>query len=170
MTPLQLGLLALAVPAALGAQAPPRNAAYRGFTPGSAYREFAERARALAHRESLVCNTSRNTAQLMECGVLIRDPSDSATFYLGAYVLEGKIALVSFGDSGSAALVDRLRRDLTTRFGPGKQTGYGTVEWVYDRQVVRFNWRGRGTARWVYITLWDRDVMDRIGNYVRRKP
>jgi len=39
---------------------------------------------------------------------------------------------------------------------------------------VRFSWRGRGTARWVSITLTDRDVMDRIRKYVRiaasRKP
>jgi hypothetical protein len=34
--------------------------------------------------------------------------------------------------------------------------------------VVRFNWRGRGDQRWVYITLEDRDVTDRISRYVRR--
>jgi len=32
---------------------------------------------------------------------------------------------------------------------------------------VRFNWRGRGTARWVSITLMDKDVMDRISAYVK---
>jgi len=40
--------------------------------------------------------------------------------------------------------------------------------------VVRLSWRGRGTARWVSITLTDNDVMDRIRKYVKtaatRKP
>ena len=92
--------------------------AYRGFSPGRPYREFAERARALAQRDTLRCNTSRKTAQLMECGVTIRDPSDSARFYLSAYVLEGKIAMVSLTDSGGPPLVQWARRDLSKRFGP----------------------------------------------------
>ena len=163
---LALGLLAL-VPTAASAQT--KIGAYRGFAPGATYREFSERARALAQRDPLVCNTSRRTAQLMECGVQIRDPSDSADFYVSAYVLEGKVALVSFGDSGSAPLVDRTRRDLTARFGPGKQTGHSTLEWVDGQSVARLNWRGRGAARWIYITLWDRSVMDRISKYVSRK-
>jgi hypothetical protein len=163
---LALGLLAL-VPTAASGQT--KIGAYRGFAPGATYREFAERARALAQREPLVCNTSRRTAQLMECGVQIKDPSDSAVFYLSAYMLEGKVALVSFGDSGSAPLVDRTRRDLTARFGPGKQTGHSTLEWVDGQSVARLNWRGRGAARWIYITLWDRSVMDRISKYVSRK-
>jgi hypothetical protein len=57
---------------------------------------------------------------------------------------------------------------LTARIGPGAATGVSTMEWVYGRQVVRFNWRGRGSQRWIYITLEDRDVMDRISRYVRR--
>ncbi|HXF94896.1 MAG TPA: hypothetical protein VNI61_02220 [Gemmatimonadales bacterium] len=164
VSPVLLG--ALGLPLALAAQA--SAPAYRGFAAGAAYRDFAERARALAWRDPMVCNTSRATAQLMECGVLIQDPADSARFYLSAYVLEGKVALVSFGDSGGAPLVDRVRRDLTARFGPGRRTGPGTVEWAYGRRVVRFNWRGSGPVRWVYITLEDRDVMDRISRYVKR--
>lgn len=142
--------------------------AYRGFTPGASYREFAERASALAGTEPLVCNTSRRTAQLMECGAAIQDPTDSASFYLSAFVLEGRVAMVSFGDSGGPPLVERMRRDLKALYGPGRETGVGTVEWTYDRRVVRFNWRGRGTQRWVYLTLEDRDVTDRISRYVRR--
>jgi hypothetical protein len=164
-----LTLIVLAQPAA--AQA--RSAAvpdYRGFAPGVAYGAFAERARTLAVADPLVCNTSRRTAQLMECGVVIRDPADSARFYLSAFVLEGRVAMVSFGDSGGPSLVDRLRRDLTARFGAGQQTGASTVEWAYGRRVVRYNWRGRGTQRWVYVTLEDRDVTDRITRYVRRAP
>jgi len=30
------------------------------------------------------------------------------------------------------------------------------------------NWRGRGNARWISITLRDDDVMDGIAKYVRR--
>src|SRR2546430_16975831 len=86
----------LLLPVVLAAQAPP---AYRGFSPGRAYRDFATRAQALARRDTLRCNTSKRTAQLMECGVQIRDPSDSTNFYLSAYVIEGKVAILSFGNS-----------------------------------------------------------------------
>ena len=88
--------------------------AYRGFVLAAPYGEFTARARLLAEPQTtpLVCNTSRRTAQLMECGAPIRDPADSARFYLAAYVLEGQVAFLSFGDSGSAPLVERLQRDL----------------------------------------------------------
>lgn len=141
---------------------------YRGFAPGRPYREFAERARSLARRDTLRCNTSRNTAQLMECGVTIRDPSDSARFYLSAYVLEGKIAMVSLTDSGGPSLVQWARRDLSKRFGPAHKRERSMMEWTSGKRVARLNWRGRGTARWISITLRDDDVMARIANYVRR--
>jgi hypothetical protein len=166
--PLSFALLLLAPALGESAAAQAAAPAYRGFAPGVRYREFAERARALAVADPLVCNTSRRTAQLMECGVVIRDPADGATFYLSAFVLEGRVAMVSLGDSGGPPLVDRVRRDLVTQFGAGRRTGVGTVEWVYGRRVVRFNWRGRGPQRWVYVTLEDRDVTDRINRYVRR--
>jgi hypothetical protein len=162
-----IALLALAA-AGSPAAAQDRAPAYRGFVPGAPFRDFAERARTLAGPEPLVCNTSRRTANLMECGVLIRDPADDATFYLSAFVLEGRVAMVSLGDSGGPSLVDRVRRDLTARFGAGAATGASTLEWVYGRQVVRFNWRGRGSQRWIYVTLEDRDVTDRIARYARR--
>ena len=166
MTASRLGALALLLPAVLAAQAAPT---YRGFTPGVSYREFAARARALARRDPMVCNTSAKTAQLMECGGLIRDPTDSAGFYLSAYVLEGKVAMVSLGDSGGTQLVEHLKLDLTRRFGPPRVTGIGTWEWRYGRREVRFNWRGRDGIRWVYLTLTDLDVMDRISRYVGRR-
>jgi hypothetical protein len=175
MTATRLCLLAALLPAALGAQArptapaPPAAPTYRGFTPGASYREFAQRARALARRDPLVCNTSTKTAQLMECGLLIRDPADSAAFYLSAYVLESKVAMVSLGDSGGPQLVERLKLDLTRKFGPPHTTGIGTWEWQYGRQQVRFNWRGRRGIRWIYISLTDLDVMDRISHYVGRR-
>jgi hypothetical protein len=169
MTALRWGVLALAVPALLNAQAPPQTA-YRGFAPGATYRDFVARARALAGRDPLVCNTAKRTAQIMECGVAIRDPSDSATFYLSASLIEGRVSMLSFHDSGGPALVDRMRRDLTSRFGPGKRTGRSTIEWANGRKVIRFNWRGRGNARWIYVSLEDRDVTDRIAKYVQRRP
>jgi hypothetical protein len=181
MTSLRIMLSVLLFPAAelsQGAAARPPVASYRGFTPGSSYRQFVERGRALAHRDTLRCNTSRNTAQLMECGVVIRDPADGATFYLSAYVLESKLAMVAlydsagFGGSGEgAALVDRTKRDLTRVFGRPRPIGNSGWEWKRGRQVVRFNWRGRDTARWVSITLTDNGVMDRIKHYAtaRRK-
>lgn len=174
---IDLALLAVLVPAAT-AQAVPRSQvrapAYRGFVPGAPYRDFAERAQALAGRDTLVCNTSRNTAQLMECGVAIRDPADGAGFYLSAYVLEGKVAMVAlydsagFGDTRGVPLVDRTKRDLTRVFGGPRPIRNSSWEWRYGRQVVRFSWRGRGTARWVSITLTDKDVLDRISAYVKR--
>src|SRR6185503_11887272 len=106
---------------------------YRGFAPAVTYREFAERARALARSQPLLCRTSRRTAQLMECGVVIRDPTDSASFNLSAYILEGRVALLSFGDSGAAPLVERMQRELTTRFGQPRATGSGTWEWRAGR-------------------------------------
>ncbi|MGH7569443.1 MAG: hypothetical protein ACREL9_10845 [Gemmatimonadales bacterium] len=156
------------------ARAPARAAVYRGFEPGVRYREFATRARALARRDPLVCNTSKHTAQLMECGVLIRDPADSATFYLSAHVIGGRVSMISFTDSGGAPLVERVKQDLIRRFGKAQRTEIGMWEWKPagggGRKVVRFSWRGRGSARWVSITLTDQDVIDEIRRYVKRTP
>lgn len=142
---------------------------YRGFAPAVSYREFADRARTVARRAPLTCNTSRRTAQLMECGVVIRDPSDSASFYLSAFILEGRVALLSFGDSGTTRLVERMQRELTARFGPPKVTGSGTWEWSAGRQVARFNWRGRGARRWVFLEMRDGAILDSISKYMPRK-
>ena len=83
-----------------------------------------------------------------------------------------------FGDARAGEgdrLVDRTKRSLAGVFGQPRPIGRSGLEWRYGRQVVRFNWRGRGAARWISITLTDNDVMDRIGQYVpktaaRRKP
>ena len=173
MTPLRSGFITLALPLVLSAQTPteamrttPSLLGYRGFSPGAPYREFAERARALAQRDTLRCNTSRNTAQLMECGVMIRDPKDSARFYLSAYVLEGKIAMVSLTDSGGTRLVERTKTHLAAQYGKAQRRQLSMWEWSNGRRVVRFNWRGRGAARWISITLRDDDVMDGIARYL----
>src|SRR5213083_433159 len=145
-----------------------------GIHPRDGNRDFATRAQALARRDTLRCNTSKKTAQLMECGVQIRDPSDSTNFYLSAYVIEGKVAMLSFGDSGGVRLVKRTQRDLLRHLGPAHATGVGTWEWKNGRRVARLNWRGRGGARWIYINLADNDLMDGISRYVKattsRKP
>ena len=155
----------LIVPVALAGQgAPP---VYRGFSTGMSYRAFAERARALSSRDELRCKTSAHTAQLMECGVTIRDPSDRAHFYLSAYVIEGTIAMVSFGDSGDARLLARTRQDLIRRFGPPR-TRPTSLEWKDGRRVAAFTWRGRGPARWFFINLWDDALLQRTSPYVKR--
>ncbi|HEY6808827.1 MAG TPA: hypothetical protein VI160_08560 [Gemmatimonadales bacterium] len=146
---------------------------YRGFAPGATYHDFAARAGALAVRDPLICNTSKHTAQLMECGVLIRDPADSARFYLSAYVLEGKVAMVAlydsagFGDARGPALVARAQRDLQRALGSGRPIRRGTWEWRYPGgRVVRLAWRSRGAARWISITLTDEQVMSGIRRYL----
>jgi hypothetical protein len=146
-------------------QGPPPT--YRGFSPGMQYRAFAEQARALAYHDVLRCNTSVHTAQLMECGVSIRDSSDSVRFYLSAYVIEGRIAMVSFGDSGDARLLERTRRDLARQFGPARTITRGSWEWKNGHRVARLSWRGLGAARWIYVNLADYDVMNGITHYVK---
>ncbi len=147
--------------------------AYRGFTPGISYREFLERARPLADSDMVRCQTSSHTAQVMECGVVIRGPNDAARFYLSAHFIEGNADVVAFydsagfGDKRGMPLVDRTKKELTRLFGRPRPIGKSGWEWRYGRRAVRFNWRGRGTARWVSITLMDRDVMDRISAYVK---
>ena len=160
-----------ATPTTPAAPSPP---AFRGFAAGVTYREFAQRARTLqaASDKPMVCNTARRTAQLMECGVLLKDPADGAQFYLAAHFTDGRAGLISFGDSGTTARVDALQRELRARFGAPASTGQGLWEWRYakGRQMVRFNWRGRGASRLMYVTLTDMDVMDRVGQYVPKKP
>jgi len=164
MTDIGRGLFLLLLPVTLAGQvAPP---VYRGFSTGMSYRSFAERARLLSH-DALRCNTSAHTAQLMECGATIRDPSDSARFYLSAYVIEGTVAMVSFGDSGDARLLARTRRDLVRRFGPARSRPT-KLEWKTGPRVVAFTWRGRGPARWFFINLRDDRLLQRTSPYAKR--
>jgi hypothetical protein len=165
MTDIGRGWLLLLVPVTLATQGAPL--VYRGFSTGMSYQSFAARARALSSGSALRCNTSANTAQLMECGVMIRDPGDGAHFYLSAYVIEGTIAMVSFGDSGDARLLARTRQDLLRRFGPPR-TRPTSLEWKTGRRVVAFTWRGRGPARWFFINLRDDEVLQRTSPYAKR--
>ena len=182
MATLRLALLAVVTPGVIAAQVTARPPAssplppsppYRGFSPGISYRAFVERARALADSDVLRCQTSPHTAQIMECGVVIRDPRDAARFYLSAHFIEGNADVVAFYDSagfGNARgvpLVNSTKQDLTRVFGRPRPLGKSGWEWRYGRKSVRFSWRGRGPARWVSVTLTDNDVMDRIGRYVR---
>src|SRR6266513_1886842 len=173
MIPLRGAVLALLLPTHLVAQAAAPAPPYRGFTPGIGYRAFVQQARALADNDVLRCQTSPRTAQIMECAVLIRDPRDGARFYLSAHFIESDADMVAlydsagFGNARGVTLVDRTKRDLTRVFGRPHVLGAGAWQWRYGRRVVRLSWRGRGTARWVSITLTDGAVMDRISRYVR---
>jgi len=165
--------LLLLLPGVLAGQtADPAHLAYRGFALAAPFAEFTTRARTLLapDAEPLLCTTSRRTAQLMECGATIRDPGDGAGFYVAAYVLEGQVAFLSFGDSGAAPLVARLQRDMTAHFGRPRRVKAGMWEWRAGPQVARLTWRGRGSVRWTYIALWDEGVMNRISRYVGRRP
>ena len=99
-----LTLALLFAPATLAGQAPTRPAPapppqgilpYRGFRPGVSAAEFSTRARTLTRAGStpLICNTSTRTAQVMECGVIIRDPDDGAEFYLSGHFVDGSDVL-----------------------------------------------------------------------------
>ncbi|HEY3219197.1 MAG TPA: hypothetical protein VGJ80_00570 [Gemmatimonadales bacterium] len=162
MTP-HLGLLLLFV------QAPqtPRPFAYRGFAPGMAYRDFAAQARSMTQSDSdfLACQTMRRTAQVMDCGVRVRDPVDSARFYLSANVIEGRTSVIAFVDSGKVALLKRRQDDMRARLGPPQRRERSTWEWTKGRRFIRLTWRGRSDWRVISITLNDRDVMDRIARY-----
>jgi hypothetical protein len=161
-----LALPALLTLTAILRAAPPPD--YRGFSPGMEYRDFAARARALSAPDALRCNTSTKTAELMECGVMIVDPSDGAHLYLSAYVINGLVAMVSFGDSGDVHLVTEAQNDLVRRFGPAHPRGPGSWEWRVGRRVTRLSWVGRGPARWIYVNLSDYDLVDGISRYVKR--
>jgi len=181
MRPLPVVVLAVfTIPAGAAAQAasasavsPPAVApSYRGFAVGAAYRDFAQRARALQRsvQEPLVCTTSRRTAQLMECRVAIRDTTDSAAFELAAHFIDGRAGFISFGDSGGPALLQRQQEELRQLWGAPTRVASGTWEWRQDRRFTRLNWRGRGEARWIYLTLTDLDVLDQVRRYVTPAP
>src|SRR5947207_11930767 len=146
MTSPRLAFLALLAPVAIAAQAVPP---YRGFTPGISYRAFVERARTLADSDVVRCQTSPRTAQVMECGVVIRGPDDAARFYLSAHFIEGNADVVAFfdsagfGDKRGVPLVDRTKKELARLFGRPRPIGKSGWEWRYGRRAVRFNWRGR---------------------------
>jgi hypothetical protein len=164
-------ILLLAVQARPPAPAP-RPFAYRGFAPGMAYRDFAVRARVIAQSDSdqLVCQTMHNTAQVMDCGVNVRDPVDSARFYLSANVIESRTSVIALVDSGSVPLVKRRQDDMRGQLGAPQRRQRSTWEWTRGRRFIRLSWRGAGTgaAAWrkISITLNDRDVMSRIRKYL----
>jgi hypothetical protein len=146
----------------------PRPFAYRGFAPAMSYRDFSAQARALAPTKDdiLACQTMRQSAQVMDCGVRMRDPVDSARFYLSANVIEGRTSVISFVDSGNVALVRRAQDDLRKRLGLPQRRERSMWEWTKGRRFIRLNWRGGRGWRVISITLNDRDVMDRIARYL----
>src|SRR5258707_6096412 len=124
----------------------PRPFAYRGFTPGMSYRDFSAQARALAPTKDdiLACQTMRQSAQVMDCGVRMRDPVDSARFYLSANVIEGRTSVISFVDSGKVALVARAQTELRNQLGTPQRRERSMWEWTTagGRRFIRLNWRG----------------------------
>src|SRR5438094_4214408 len=168
MTPLLLGLLVLQAPA----RPAPRPFAYRGLAPGMAYRDFANRARSIAQGDSdiLACQTMHNTAQVMDCGVRVRDPVDSARFYLSANVIESRTSVIAFVDSGKVALVRRTQDDMRKRLSMPQRHERSMWEWTKGRRFIGLNWRGGRAWRVIAITLNDRDVMDRIAHYRPARP
>ncbi len=160
MTPAILLLLLVQAP-------PPRPFAYRGFAPGMSYRDFATRARSIVQGDSdiLACQTMRRTAQVMDCGVRVRDPVDSARFYLSANIIEGRTSVIAFLDSGKVALVRRTQDDMRKHLGMPQRRERSMWEWTKGRRFIRLNWRGGRDWRVISITLNDRDVMDRIARY-----
>ncbi len=179
MTPLLLLLLVVQVapggpPAPAPGAAPSATAkpaaeafSYRGFAPGMPYRDFATKARAMARpKEILGCQTMKSTAQVMDCGVRVRDPSDSAAFYLSANVIEGRTSVISFIDSGKVSLLKRRQNDMRKQLGHPTRRERSMWEWTNGRRFIRLNWRGGQDWRVVSITLNDLDVMNRIASYV----
>ena len=166
-----IGAMTPAILLALLVQAPqasaPRPFAYRGFAPGMSYRDFVTRARSIAQGDSdiLACQTMRRTAQVMDCGVRVRDPVDSARFYLSANVIEGRTSVIAFLDSGKVALVRRTQDDMRKHLGLPHRRERSMWEWTKGRRFIRLNWRGGPNWRVISITLNDRDVMDRIARY-----
>ena len=164
MTSAFLLLLLVQVPQATTA---PRPFAYRGFAPGMQYRDFAARARSIAQGDSdfLACQTMHNTAQVMDCGLRVRDPVDSARFYLSANVIESRTSVIALVDSGKVALVRRIQDDMRKRLGVPQRRERSMWKWTKGRRFIRLNWRGGPNWRVISITLNDRDVMDRIARY-----
>lgn len=150
----------------------PPALSYRGFAPGMAYRDFATKARAMARpKEVLGCQTMHNTAQVMDCGVRVRDAADSAAFYLSANVIEGRTSVISFIDSGGVSLLKQRQNELRKQLGTPTRRERSMWEWSKGARFVRLNWRGANDWRVVSITLNDRDVMNRIASYVpKSKP
>jgi len=50
--------------------------------------------------------------------------------------------------------------------GPPQRRERSMWEWTKGRRFIRLNWRGGRGWRVVSVTLNDRDVMNRIANYV----
>ncbi len=131
------------------------------------YRDFSAQARVIAQSKDdiLACQTMHQTAQVMDCGVRVRDPVDSAHFYLSANVIEGRTSVIAFFDSGTVALVRRRQDEMRQRLGVPQRRERSMWEWTKGRRFIRLNWRGGPNWRVISITLNDRDVMDRIARY-----
>src|SRR5438093_6027697 len=64
------------------------------------------------------------------------------------------------------SLLRRRQDDLRAQLGPPQRRERSTWEWTKGRRFIRLSWRGGTGWRVISITLNDRDVMNRIANYV----
>jgi hypothetical protein len=137
---------------------------YRGLAPGASLSDFARSANTLASQDSLTCRTSAHTAALMECGVTITDGETTPT--LNAFVIGGRIGLLSVTDSGGAALVARWRDALTAAYGPGVMTRRAMIQWASGERVARLTWRASGDVRWISLTLAHEETLAQIERFL----
>src|SRR5258708_24649095 len=100
-----------------------------------------------------------NTAQVMDCGVRVRDPVDSARFYLSANVIEGRTSVIAFVDSGKVALVPRTQDQMRRQLGAPHRRERSMWEWTKGRRFIRLNWRRRQDWRRISIPLHRPDAL-----------
>src|SRR5260221_12867205 len=92
---------------------------------------------------------------------------------MSAYLGEGSAEVVllyasaDLGKRGAVLMVAGTKKKLTRLFGRPRPIGKSGWEWRYGRRAVRFNWRGRGTARRGAITLMGRDGMDPVSAHLK---
>lgn len=139
--------------------------AYRGLAAGIPLADLTRAVNRLALGDSLSCRTSAHTAALMECGATIADHGSRLT--LSAFVIEGRVGLLSVTDSGGPDLVARWREGLAGDWGPGTATTRAMVQWVDGSSVARFTWRAAGDVRWVSLTLADDATLARIDEFLK---
>ena len=159
---LTVATLAALIAAPLAGQS---TLAYRGLEPGIPLTDLSRAVNRLAAGDSLSCRTSPRTAALMECGASIADQGHLLT--LSAFVIEGRVGLLSVTDSGGPDLVARWRQGLASQWGPGIETPRAMVQWVNGSSVARFTWRAAGDARWVSLTLAHDATLARIDQFLR---
>ena len=98
----------------------------------------------------------------------------AAIKFLSAFPKAVDFSLVDFDTEVRAArflqsefprLVERIQRELRATMGPPHAAARGTWQWKNGRRILKLNWRGRGSARWIYVQMEDGDLLARISHY-----